>query len=66
MDDVELLGLGVLGIRVLLVGDDDLVVGDARVTQVLCLGRALVAEANKDDGLAIEVGQVGIGVVVAA
>jgi len=66
VDDVELLGLGVLGIRVLLVGDDDLVVGDARVTQVLCLCRALVAEANKDDGLAIEVGQVGIGVVVAA
>ena len=48
MLDIETFRFGVLGVRVRAVRNDNRVVRNARVTQVLRLGRSLVAEPAED------------------
>lgn len=63
--DVEALLFCGEGVGIFTVSDDDVVVGDATVSEILSLCRALVAEAKEDDGLASEEAEVGVRVVVA-
>lgn len=46
---MEAFGLGVVSVRVRAIGNEDQIVGDARVSEILSLGSSLVAEAGQTD-----------------